>query len=211
MNRRAHRRFIHRRVSCGGGNFFISLKTTRLVVVIVVVVAVVVDVVVGVAILVIVVSPLVGEARSTPNRGGKKEKKSSIPLDPSDASLSLSFSISLYLSSVSLFRLPFALHSQSCFNPVESSNVVVKRTTRSFALLSSFAGIKSVSLCRRGSPSSLFSFSRAYSARFWQEVAAEEPERKSEPGRPLSFSGTRRISMFFEGCLSSIFETIPFF
>lgn len=150
--------------------------------------------------------------RLDPPQTGVEKKRKNRPF-PSihQTLLSLSFSISLYLSSVSLFRLPFALHSQSCSNPVESSNVVVKRTTRSFALLSSFAGIKSVSLCRRGSPSSLFSFSRAYSARFWQEVAAEEPERKSEPGRPLSFSGTRRISMFFEGCLSSIFEAVPFF
>lgn len=132
-----------------------------------------------------------------PQTGVEKKNRPFPSIHQTLLSLFLSLSISLYLSSFhsSGYPLPFTA------NPVPTlwnRRTVVKRTTRSFALLSSFAGIKSVSLCRRGSPSSLFSFSRAYSARFWQEVAGEEPERKSVPGRPLSFSGTRRISMFFK-------------
>ena len=75
----------------------------------------------------------------------------------------------------------------------------VKRTTRSFALLSSFAGIKSVSLCH-GSPSPLFRSRRLTAARFWQEVPPREtleksPSRSRATASPPCFPRVARASL----------------
>lgn len=92
------------------------------------------------------------------------------------------FSPSIYLTpSRSPFEHPFTLHNPPPTIPADRRTV--KRTTRSFALLSSFAGIKSVSLCR-GSPSPLF-HSRGLIPLVSYKKCRWETLEKFLPGRPL--------------------------
>ena len=124
--------------------------------------------------LVIVVSPLVGETRPRSQTEVQKKREKIICL-----------SLSLFI-----FVSPF--HRRV-------DRRTVKRTTRSFALLSSFAGIKSVSLCH-GSPSPLFRSRRLTAARFWQEVPPREtseksPSRSRATASPPCFPRVARASL----------------
>ena len=136
--------------------------------------------------LVIVVPLLVGETR-LPNRVGKKNRPtSSFRVDSR-------FPLFFYLRCT----LPWASLRPSQPPPTATAvdRRTVKRSTRSFALLSSFAGIKSVSLCR-SSPSPLFR-SRGLLVCSWQEVPTKNLEKV--PAGPATFPGTR-WALRFKSC-----------